>query len=63
MNRGLSLLLVILGAGALLVGFMDLLANDLTTGRAVGSFVIGPAFIVVGFIIDPRKPKPPKSPV
>jgi tetrahydromethanopterin S-methyltransferase subunit C len=60
MNRVLAMILVVWGAGLLLLGLLDAVSGELTQGRIMADFVIGPAMIAIGFVIDRRTPKPPK---
>jgi hypothetical protein len=56
------MLLVLLGAGALLSGLARLYIGESPAGGPVRSCVTGAVVIAVGFAIDRRTPKPPKPP-
>jgi hypothetical protein len=63
MNRALALILVIWGAGTALVGIVDVLAGNPRPGHLIGSFVVGPLLVALGFWVDRRgKPKPQRWP-
>jgi hypothetical protein len=60
MIRMLAMILVVWGAGLVLIGLVGVATKDeFMPGRILADFVCGPAFVFVGFVVDRRKPKPP----